>query len=128
MLYVKSEAPKGRGVFTDTFIGKGRVIERCPVVELPASQSAQIDATGLYDYYFGWGEDDQGVAIALGYGSLYNHSFSPNAVYIKNLAELTIDYVALRDIEPDEEILVNYNGDPDDRSPLWKSDEIEWQE
>lgn len=128
MIHVQKHAHKGRGVFTDSPIAKDTLIERCPVIEIPASQSGHIDVTVLYDYYFGWGQDNQEIAIALGYGSLYNHSFSPNAVYIKNLSEQTIDYVALRDIEPGEEILVNYNGDPDNRSPLWNRDQIDWKE
>jgi SET domain-containing protein len=33
--------------------------------------------------------------------------------------ELVIDYVALRDIAPGDEITINYNGATDDRSPLW---------
>jgi SET domain-containing protein len=128
MIYVQKYADKGRGVFTDSPISKDTLIERCPVIEIPALQSGHIDVTVLYDYYFGWGQDNQEIAIALGYGSLYNHSFSPNAVYVKNLSDQTIDYVALRDIEPGEEILVNYNGDPDNHSPLWKSDQIDWKE
>jgi SET domain-containing protein len=128
VINVQKYADKGRGVFTDSPISKDTLIERCPVIEIPALQSGHIDVTVLYDYYFGWGQDNQEIAIALGYGSLYNHSFSPNAVYVKNLSEQTIDYVALRDIEPGEEILVNYNGDPDNHSTLWKSDQIDWKD
>ncbi|HWL25392.1 MAG TPA: SET domain-containing protein-lysine N-methyltransferase, partial [Ureibacillus sp.] len=31
----------------------------------------------------------------------------------------SIDFYAMRDIHEGEEILVNYNGDPEDQSPLW---------
>ncbi len=126
MIHVRTEPQKGRGVFTDDPISTGTLIESCPVIEIPAMHSKHIDATVLYDYYFGWGEDDRDIAVVLGYGSIYNHSYSPNAVYHKNLPARTVDFVALRDIEGGEEILVNYNGSPDDRSTLWKGDKIDW--
>jgi len=46
------------------------------------------------------------VALALGYRSLYNHSFRPNARY-DDVGPLTKDFTALRDIQPGEEITVN---------------------
>lgn len=52
------------------------------------------------------------MAIAFGFGSLYNHSYQPNARYVKRIAERTLDYVAIRDIQCGEEITVNYNGRP----------------
>jgi hypothetical protein len=45
----------------------------------------------------------------LGYGSLYNHSIEPNAVFDQDLSERTISIYALKTIEVDEEILFNYN-------------------
>ena len=30
-----------------------------------------------------------------------------------------MEVVAIRDIEPDEEITINYNGDPAKQDPLW---------
>ena len=57
------------------------------------------------------------VALALGYGSLYNHSYRPNARY-DDIGQLTKIFTALRDIPPGEEITVNYNGDPSDRAAV----------
>jgi SET domain-containing protein len=107
---------KGRGVFAQTRLLAGTLIERAPVIVVPAGQWEYMDKTVLFDYYFAWGEHS---AIALGYGSLYNHSYAPNAGYVKKLQEQVIEFFALRDIEAGEEILVNYNGDPADDSPLW---------
>lgn len=59
------------------------------------------------------------MALALGMGSLYNHAYRPNACYIKNFESAMMEYVALRDIAPDEEITINYNSDPNDLDPLW---------
>jgi hypothetical protein len=115
-LYLKDSPGKGRGVFAGEPIPAGALIERVPVVVVPAGQWEQTDKTLLVDYYFAWQEHS---ALALGYGSLYNHSYQPNARYVRRFAEAQIDFFALRTIAPDEEILINYNGDPTDDAPLW---------
>ena len=71
--------------------------------------------TGLAGYCFRW--HGETLALALGYGSLYNHSYQPNSRY-DDVAQTTKVFTALRDIAPGEEITVNYNGDPDDRSSV----------
>lgn len=67
-------------------------------------------ALGADGYVFGWGEDS--TALALGYGSLYNHSYRPNAETLETADELVI--TALRDIQPGEEIFINYMGTAQD--------------
>jgi SET domain-containing protein len=67
------------------------------------------------DYVFIWGKKT--VAIALGYGSLYNHSYSPNARYYDGPGRTKV-FMALRTIRAGEEILVNYNGDPKSREKV----------
>lgn len=100
---------KGRGVFARRRFRKGEVIERVPVIVVPYEEFE----TGptMSHYYFAWGEGT--VALALGYGSLYNHSYRPNARY-DDIGQRTKVFTALRVIEPGEEITVNYNGDPED--------------
>lgn len=113
----------GRGVFAGGNFKTGQMIERCPVIELPASDVPLLKKTKLLNYYFIWGKDNKQVAIALGYGSLYNHSYEPNATYIKNLDENIIEFVTIKPIKKNEEITVNYNyGKPDDQTPLWIKD------
>jgi SET domain-containing protein len=68
-----------------------------------------VRQTRLAHYYFEWGDDCQQAAIALGYGSLYNHSYNPNARYVFRESEECLEFIALRDIEPGEEITINYN-------------------
>lgn len=112
----------GRGVFAERPIKKDELIERCPVVLVRENELEQLRQTELLNYYFMWGEDEvrHKAAICLGFGSLYNHSYSPNATYKKRLDEDVIDFIALSDISLNEEITVNYNhGDPNDKSPLW---------
>ena len=57
------------------------------------------------------------MALALGYGSLYNHSYQPNARYDDESGQTKV-FTAIRDIEAGEEITVNYNGEPEDESPV----------
>lgn len=109
---VRRSKGKGRGVFARRAIGEGEVIERVPILVVPAEELKRgADWTSLGPYCFLWSRHT--VALALGYGSLYNHSYRPNARY-DDKGQRTKVFTALRDIEPGEEITVNYNGDPDD--------------
>src|SRR3989344_2397151 len=95
----------GRGVFAASNIDKGELIEQCPVIEMmEADIRATLEGISLRNYYFIWGNERDRAAVALGYGSIYNHSFEPNARYIKMIPEKRIDFVALTDIAKDEEI------------------------
>ena len=109
----------GRGVFATQDYISGETIEVCPVIKLTQADRKTIDTTALYDYYYAWGDNSDEAAIALGFGSLYNHSYNPNAKYFKKLEDDTLHIIALRNIHSSEEILVNYNGDPSDSTPLW---------
>jgi SET domain-containing protein len=117
MIGVRNVAGKGRGVFAQKQFVKDEMVERAPVIVLPTHQEQFLDQTVLKDYYYYWNKAT--VALALGLGSLYNHSYTPNARYVKQHADAVIEFVALRTIEADEEITVNYNGDPTDQAPLW---------
>lgn len=108
LVEVKRTRNKGRGVFARQAIPAGTIIERVPVLVLPMDE---IDSSLLADYCFFWGGDT--VALALGYGSLYNHSYTPNAEY-QDMWPRTKVFRALRDIAAGEEITINYNGDPND--------------
>ena len=67
---IGSSAGRGRGVFAARRFEPGETIEVCPVIALSEADARTLDGTGLYDYYFGWGEDGKAAAITLGYGSL----------------------------------------------------------
>ncbi len=116
LIAVKRVKGKGRGVFARRAIREGEVIERVPVLVLRLEEIQDSDGwTGLAGYCFLWGEGT--VALALGYGSLYNHSFDPNARYDDEGSQRKV-YTAIRDIVAGEEITINYNGEPTDRSPV----------
>jgi len=118
-LYVKTIPGKGRGVFCDSLLRAGDLIEECPVVVCPPEDRSHIDQTLLYNYYFLWQDDHRSTAIALGFGSLYNHSYQPNAHYETYYEDEIIRFIALFDILPDTEITVNYNHDPEDQTKVW---------
>lgn len=123
-LYVLSTSGKGRGVHTSEQIEPGEIIEICPIVKIPKEELPIIHKTVLHDYYFLWGEDMDECVIALGFGSLYNHSVMPNANFILDLANDTIDIEAIESIQPGQEITLNYHGEPGDETPLWFSNSV----
>ncbi|KAJ4454938.1 hypothetical protein PAPYR_10232 [Paratrimastix pyriformis] len=51
-----------------------------------------------------WHEEPRTYCLVHGLGSLYNHSFAPNADYCRDYANLTINFTALRDIRAGEEV------------------------
>lgn len=120
-LEVRETVSKGRGVFALEPIPAGTLIETSDIVLVPEPDMETLEDSILGNYFFRWGTDDKQGALALGHGSLYNHSYRPNARYVKHFESLTIDFIALRDIAAGEEIKTNYNGDPESRKGLWFS-------
>jgi len=119
MIEVRKSVGRGRGVFALRAIREGEVVERAPVIVLPPEMHGVLEHTYLDEYLFDWRKDRKEAAVVLGFGSLYNHSYAPNARYERRFEEQEIHFVAVRDIAGGEEIRVNYNGAADDTSPLW---------
>lgn len=109
----------GRGVYARRDIKKDEIIEKCPVIEVPKHDMANLRESILVTYFFYFGEHKERLAIALGFGSIYNHSYKPNARFKIKHKELSIDFIALNDIKKDQEITVNYNSNPKNKRPLW---------
>ncbi|MFM2060398.1 MAG: hypothetical protein RLZZ507_68 [Cyanobacteriota bacterium] len=117
MLVVRDTEIKGRGVFAQKDFEPGEIIDVANVIVIPKQQVKLITHTVLCNYYFSWyGESG---AIALGYASLFNHSYHPNALYLKNFAKSIIEIIAYKNIRKGEEITINYNGTVDDLTPIW---------
>jgi len=107
---------RGRGVFACEAIAAGSVVETAPVIVVPAAECPVLDRTILHDYYFHWDGDPDGDgrgALALGLVSLCNHSSRPRARAWRNLAQRTLDLIAIADIAPGQEITIDY------RCELW---------
>lgn len=118
-IYVAPSDLHGQGVFAARDISAGEIIEICPVLLFPKAQLANIRQTVLDDYYFDWGDDGEWYAVCLGYGSLYNHAYAPNAEYGMDFEAKTIDFYCIADILAGAEILINYNGDADNQTKVW---------
>ena len=116
-LYAGPSAIHGVGVFAARPFAPGDLVECCPVVVCPDGQEALLEETALRGLYFTW-EDDE-VAVALGYGSLYNHSWTANASYDTDFELAVVRILAFRPIEAGDEITINYTGHPDGRGDLW---------
>ncbi|WP_094605231.1 hypothetical protein SPSIL_033040 [Sporomusa silvacetica DSM 10669] len=108
---------KGLGVVAIKKIVAGEVFEEAPVILYRAEEEEYLEKTALGNYTYAW--ESQWGAIVLGYGSLYNHSYHPNARYERDFAGKSMQYIALCDIEAGEEITINYNGRIEDLSPTW---------
>ena len=105
-----------RGMIATEDISKGTVIERCPVIPIPIIEKPSLLQTELLNYYFEWTISHN--AIVLGYGSLINHSFQPNAAYSCGYKNKVMIFYAIKTIKKGEEVFTNYNGDPNDKTPL----------
>jgi SET domain-containing protein len=113
---VKRISGKGRGVFARRHIEADTVFEKVPVIVMPAEEVLEsTESSVLANYVFDWGKET--VALALGYGSMYNHSYTPNARYDDEGRQTKL-FTALRDIDAGEEITVNYNGHEEDLTPV----------
>lgn len=101
---------KGRGVFAARAFAVGETVEVCPVVsfvdgfdKLPVELKRVIFNWG----YLSGSPGPQG--LALGYGSMYNHSNPANMRYQADLANVSLHFIAVRPIATGEELTVNYN-------------------
>lgn len=105
-LHIRNSPGKGRGVFASVDFKEGAIIKVCPVIPLSEEDFKKLKGTTLENYPFSW--NGEGTCIVLGYGSLYNHSDTPNIAWVDWVDNVKIFY-ALRDIKKGEELFFNYN-------------------
>ena len=118
-LYIKSTKGKGRGVYCEHRILKDEVIEECPLLVIPETDHVRLESTKLVDYFFSFNKAENTKALALGFGSLYNHKRLPNAHYWIDMEAKSITFYALEDIDKDKEICINYGGNPESDFSEW---------
>lgn len=118
-LTVAHSGKKGRGVFTTAALSAGTVIEISPVIELSIKDRKTIEDTKLHDYIFEWGSSHRKGCIALGYISLYNHSYASNCDYEMDFEHNLMTISTVKDVKAGEELSINYNASPDDTSKVW---------
>jgi uncharacterized protein len=118
-LFISDSFNKGRGVFTSEAISPGTVIEVSPVIVMSKKERLVLDQTLLHDYIFEWGSGKNQCCLALGYISVYNHSYQSNCEYEMDYIEEMISIKTMRFIKAGEELYINYNGNWDDKKTLW---------
>ena len=119
-IYIDAAKGKGRGVYCSSDLKADEVIEIAPVIVMTEEDRKILDKTLLHDYIFEWTpEGAKMCCMALGYVPIYNHSYSSNCEYVMNYEVQTISILTMRDIPAGEELTINYNGDWDDKAPVW---------
>jgi len=119
-IYIDAAKGKGRGVYCLSDLKADEVIEIAPVIVMSEEERKMLDKTLLHDYIFEWTpEGAKMCCMALGYVPVYNHSYASNCEYVMNYEEQTISILTMRDIPAGEELTINYNGDWDDKTPVW---------
>lgn len=97
-LIVKPSAIHGQGVFAAADILPEQVIEECRTLYTEKK-------TPFNNYLFACGD---GYALALGFGSLYNHSPTPNARFEVDEEKLILTITAKTEIKAGDEIFIHY--------------------
>jgi SET domain-containing protein len=105
-LIVRSSPIHAAGVFTLEAVAKGKRILEYTGERIVHEEADKLYADRPYTYLFGVGD---GVHVIDGYGmSMYvNHSCHPNCETVED-AEQRVWIVAMRDIEPGEELTYDY--------------------
>jgi SET domain-containing protein len=118
-LYIADSHMRGRGVFTSEYLAAGTTIEIAPVIVMSQEERTFLDRTLLHDYIFLWGKNETECCVALGYVSIYNHDYASNAEYEMDFETKTIRIHTIREIKRGDEIMINYNGNWNDSTPVW---------
>jgi SET domain-containing protein len=104
---------KGSGVFSLIKLKEGELIEECPFVPLSKEEGDSVREVSptlrQYIFYTDHDTPTSRQAMVLGYGALYNHSYTPNVVVDTLESKRTMSFVAKRDIEEGEELTFDYD-------------------
>jgi SET domain-containing protein len=98
-LQVKQSPIHGYGVFADDDIEADSIIEECYTL------IHKKEVVPFSSFYF---SADQYAALALGFGSIYNHSNNPNARMVFDHEHSLVVFYAKRAIKSGEEICISY--------------------
>ena len=99
-LSIKLSKGKGRGVFARKDIAKGTVFLVDPIVFIPKRE--------MSNYIF---EHAKKTFVAMGIGSIINHSARPNCFWkadVKNKTNPTISFKTFKKVKAGEELLHDY--------------------
>jgi len=98
---IKNSKVGGKGVFANRYFHKGEIVEICPAIKTKTTSIGDK----IEDYVFTLNREY--YLVVLGYGSMYNHSDTPNLEYI-NIGEDKMKFTCIKDIKRGEEMFVSY--------------------
>lgn len=99
---ILKDTRKGRGLYASSSIKRGELIEVCELILLNMDE---VNGS-LESYVYGYTKNK--AAIALGNGSLLNHSDRSNSDFSFDYKKKLLLIKARKDISPGEEITINY--------------------
>merc|ERR1711865_464310 len=103
---VEAVEGKGRGVVAARDIQSGELVEMAHCITIPATQTIDIQSTVLRDYVFA--APNGGCLLALGVGSLFNHSDTPNLEIWMDPSQAQIQFMATGDLKEGTELTIRY--------------------
>lgn len=125
-MYIKNVPGKGRGVYAGEVIPSRTLINISPLLLFPERSEncgagdsispCSCPERGVLAHYT-YSFDCNTQALALGMGSMFNHSKRNNVGFIMDKTNLLIRYTSVRDVPKDTELLINYG------NRLWFDDE-----
>lgn len=107
-IYISESKIHGLGVFSNTTINEGEVIEECPIFDFKSKDNDICKSLLGYIFFWPLEKDYETLVFPWGYGNLYNHSDNPNCCWRSDVDKKIFVFLALRTINADEEITVNY--------------------
>jgi tRNA-specific adenosine deaminase 3 len=110
-LVVRRTETAGRGVFAQVDLTVGTLVDISHVLLFPAEQYAAYGKfTELDNYTYVWQKTAKGpiMALALGTGSLFNHSSTPNVSFFLDKEAQLIRYTIMRSVRAGEELCISY--------------------
>ena len=118
---IKKSPIHGWGVFALEDIEIGDLIEECLYVPIETYNEGDILTHYSFPYPRVFGEIKDSnkkihkliQVVVLGYGSLYNHSLTPNVDYITNTELGLFEFISFKKIKKGEELIIKYHNNPD---------------
>ncbi len=104
--YVKRIRGKGWGAFCSKRIPKGTIFNVTTLLVLTNHEARLMSGSSLEPYWYKFGT--RGRAIALGLGSILNHSDEPNCSYHFSKKKRTLSFYALKAIPAHQELTHDY--------------------
>lgn len=114
MFEIRKSKERGRGMFATQDIPKFTTIEVCPILvfKVPNGQPHTLEG-------YAFRVSDKKIVLALGNGSLYNHSYKANCYFDIDVKKQIMEVIAYRNIKAGEELFINYGGHPKAKTKLW---------